>query len=74
SAPVTTLLVTHSVDDAARLADRIVLLSQRPAQILAELRIATPRAARGPADLAALSAEVARLSAGLHDTAGRHRD
>ncbi|HEY0332062.1 MAG TPA: ATP-binding cassette domain-containing protein, partial [Rhodopseudomonas sp.] len=47
SAPVTTLLVTHSVDDAARLADRIVLLSQRPAQILAELRIATPRAARG---------------------------
>jgi len=58
--PVTTLLVTHDLDEAARLADRLFLLSARPAHILAEVPIQQPRAARGPADIAALKAAIAR--------------
>jgi NitT/TauT family transport system ATP-binding protein len=62
SRPVTTLLVTHDVDDAVRLADRIFLLSPRPGRIVAELPILTPRAARSPAEIASISAEIARLN------------
>ena len=39
SRSVMTLLVTHDVDDAARLGDRVFLLSPRPAHIVAELPI-----------------------------------
>lgn len=39
----TTLLVTHSVDEAVMLADRIVILSPRPARIIADLDISLPR-------------------------------
>jgi NitT/TauT family transport system ATP-binding protein len=58
--PVTTLLVTHDLDEAARLADRLFLLSARPARILAELPIAQPRRTRSAADVAALKAAIAR--------------
>jgi NitT/TauT family transport system ATP-binding protein len=61
---VTTLLVTHNVDDAIRLGDRVFLLSPRPARILAELPIRTPRNARGQAEIAAIKADVARLTNG----------
>ena len=37
------LLVTHDVDEAVRLADRVVVLSQRPARIVAELPVALAR-------------------------------
>jgi ABC-type nitrate/sulfonate/bicarbonate transport system ATPase subunit len=57
--PVTTLLVTHDLDEAARLADRLFLLSARPARIVAEMPIAQARAARGAADVAALKAAIA---------------
>jgi NitT/TauT family transport system ATP-binding protein len=55
-----TLLVTHDVDDAVRLGDRVLLLSPRPARILAELPIPTPRRARGEAEIAAIKADIAR--------------
>lgn len=41
--PRTVALVTHDIEEAAQLADRIVVLTERPAQIRLELRIATPR-------------------------------
>ena len=43
---VITLLVTHNVDDAVRLGDRLFLLSPRPARIVAELPIRIPRSER----------------------------
>jgi NitT/TauT family transport system ATP-binding protein len=64
SRPVMTLLVTHNVDDAVRLGDRLFLLSPRPARILADLTIRTPRSARGEAEIAAIKADIARRTNG----------
>jgi len=41
--PRTVLLVTHDVEEAVLLADRIVLLSPRPGRVVGELEIALPR-------------------------------
>src|SRR5438552_3892438 len=41
--PRTVVLVTHDIEEAAQLADRILVLSDRPARICRELRIAIPR-------------------------------
>ena len=38
----TSILVTHSVEEAVTLSDRIIVLSARPAQIVKELRIDLP--------------------------------
>jgi NitT/TauT family transport system ATP-binding protein len=56
--PVTTLLVTHDIDEAVRLADRLFLLSARPARILADVTIPGSRSARSEADIAALKADI----------------
>lgn len=55
-----TLLVTHDVDDAVRLGDRLFLLSPSPARILAELPIRTPRSERGDAEIAAIKLDIMR--------------
>ena len=49
--PRTVLLVTHDVEEAAVLADRIVVLSSRPGRVVAEIRVGLehPRSATDPA-------------------------
>lgn len=58
--PIMTLLVTHNLDDAVRLGDRLFLLSARPAKILQEVPIPTPRAARSVAEISHIKADLAR--------------
>jgi NitT/TauT family transport system ATP-binding protein len=58
----TTLLVTHNLDDAVRLGDRLFLLSARPATMLHALPIRLPRSARSEADITAIRNELARLN------------
>jgi NitT/TauT family transport system ATP-binding protein len=41
--PRTVVLVTHDIEEAAQLADRVIVLSECPAQIRCELRVALPR-------------------------------
>jgi ABC-type nitrate/sulfonate/bicarbonate transport system ATPase subunit len=60
---VTTILVTHDEEEAIRLADRIFLLAGRPAHIVGEIAVPTPRAARAPEAIAALRAEMAKRRA-----------
>jgi ABC-type nitrate/sulfonate/bicarbonate transport system ATPase subunit len=57
--PVTTLLVTHNLDEAIALADRIFLLSSSPARVLAELPIERPRHARTADELDGIRSEIA---------------
>jgi NitT/TauT family transport system ATP-binding protein len=64
SRPVMTLLVTHSIDDAIRLGDRLFFLSPRPARIVAEVPIGIPRDTRGEAEIAAIKADLARRTQG----------
>ncbi len=58
--PVTTLLVTHDLEEAIGLADRVILLSAPPARVLAEVPIAYPRTAHGPEQIAVLREEIVR--------------
>jgi ABC-type nitrate/sulfonate/bicarbonate transport system ATPase subunit len=60
--PMITLLVTHSLDDAVRLGDKLILLSARPARLLHTLPIAIPRAARDEHTIAAIKADIIRLN------------
>lgn len=41
--PRTVVLVTHDIEEAAQLADRAIVLSERPARVRRELTIRTPR-------------------------------
>jgi NitT/TauT family transport system ATP-binding protein len=41
--PRTVVLVTHDIEEAAQLADRVIVLSDRPASIRREIRIDQPR-------------------------------
>jgi NitT/TauT family transport system ATP-binding protein len=55
------LFVTHNVREAARLGDRIVLLSSRPGRVVAEFDVDIPRPRRID------SPEIARLAATVTD-------
>jgi len=41
--PRTVVLVTHDIEESAQLADRVIVLTERPARIRCELRIHEPR-------------------------------
>jgi NitT/TauT family transport system ATP-binding protein len=58
---LTVLFVTHNVREAARLGDRIVLLSSRPGRVVADWRVEVPRPRRID------SPEVAAIAAGVTD-------
>ncbi|MEP6661577.1 MAG: ABC transporter ATP-binding protein [Acidimicrobiales bacterium] len=67
---VTVLFVTHNVREAARLADRIVLLTSRPGRVAAEFAvdISRPRRIESP-DVAALAV---RVTDRLREEVARH--
>jgi len=60
--PRTVLLVTHDVEEAAVLADRILVLSPRPARVVAEIEVGVDRP-RGVTDAAVIAARAAALEA-----------
>jgi NitT/TauT family transport system ATP-binding protein len=57
---VTTLLVTHSMDEAIGLADRLFLLSPSPAHVVAEVPIGRPRGPHTAAELAKIRTEISQ--------------
>jgi ABC-type nitrate/sulfonate/bicarbonate transport system ATPase subunit len=56
-----TVLVTHDVDEAIALADRIFVLSARPAHVVGEIRVKSPRAAMSADDGKAVAARIEAL-------------
>lgn len=63
--PITTLLVTHNVEEAIGLADRLLLLSLSPARVLADVPVTLPRTPRTPQELAAMREEIAKRINGV---------
>ena len=64
--PITTLLVTHNVEEAIGLADRLLLLSLSPARVLADVPVTRPRTPRTPQELATMREEIAKRINGAH--------
>jgi NitT/TauT family transport system ATP-binding protein len=66
---VTTLLVTHHLEEAVQLADRLFFLSDRPARIILEKALPPPRGTRSKDVIASISEEmralVARTATGI---------
>ncbi len=57
------VLVTHDVEDAAQLADRVIVLAGRPAQIMGDLDLAVTGADRDASVLAEYRAKISALVA-----------
>jgi ABC-type nitrate/sulfonate/bicarbonate transport system ATPase subunit len=63
--PVTTLLVSHNVDEVIGLADRVFLLSGNPARVLADVPIQNPRSTRTADEVAVIRDELSRKAAAV---------
>jgi ABC-type nitrate/sulfonate/bicarbonate transport system ATPase subunit len=61
SRSIITVLVTHDVDEAIALADRIFVLSARPAHVVGEIKVANPRAAMSAEEGRAVAAKIEAL-------------
>lgn len=60
----TVILVSHNPEDAARLADRVVVLDRRPVRIAADFRIDQPPEERTPTDILDLVAKISASERG----------
>jgi NitT/TauT family transport system ATP-binding protein len=58
--PVTVLMVTHNIREAAVLADRIIFMSQRPAHVVGTADVPEPRSARDSEWVQAFAMDLAR--------------
>jgi NitT/TauT family transport system ATP-binding protein len=55
---VTSIIVTHNLEEAIALADRVLGLSRRPARLIADVPIPFPRTGRTNAEIASIRAEI----------------
>jgi NitT/TauT family transport system ATP-binding protein len=67
---LTVMFVTHNVREAARLGDRVILLSSRPGRVIAEYDL--PRDGQRRIDSPEVSQVAARLTDRLREEVGRH--
>jgi NitT/TauT family transport system ATP-binding protein len=67
---LTVLFVTHNVREAARLGDRVILLSSRPGRVIDEYSL--PRTGQRRIDSPEVSEVAARLTDRLREEMGRH--
>jgi len=58
---ITTVLVTHDVDEAIALADRIFVLSAGPAHVIGEVRVDKPRSEKSGEEGRAIAARIETL-------------
>jgi sulfonate transport system ATP-binding protein len=62
----TTLIVTHDVEEAVSLADRIIVFSAAPGRIIGDMTIKTPRLALEPACAERIKADILAMMKGSH--------
>jgi ABC-type nitrate/sulfonate/bicarbonate transport system ATPase subunit len=60
-----TVLVTHDVEEAMALADRIFVLSARPARVVGEIEVKSPRAAMSDDERKTIAAQIEALRCAL---------
>lgn len=63
---MTTLLVTHSIDEAAGLADRVFLLSPSPAHVLGVVPVDYPRGSRSVDEIAVMASRIRNVANSVH--------
>ncbi|MCC2098597.1 MAG: ATP-binding cassette domain-containing protein, partial [Hyphomicrobiales bacterium] len=59
--PLTAVLVTHDLKEAAQLADTVCVLSTKPSRIVACMDMAPPREARTPEDIEQMQQRIVSL-------------